>query len=789
MGRVMPDRTDHAPIGRVSVVLLALVAITACSNGTDPAALPPPPIVDLDAEESLTLEAIFADEDYEAERPGRIKWLADGSGYTMLETVEGYDEDDPELDDEGEELPAPKDIVFHDPATGEQRVLVSAAALTPEGAERPLEIDDYRWSEDRSKLLVYTNSQQVWRVKSRGDYWVLDLESELLAQLGGGAEPATLQFAKFSPDGTRVAYVREANIYVEDLSDRSITRLSDRGSDDVINGIMSWAYEEEFSIRDGFRWSPDGTKIAYWQFDTSGVRNFILINNTDELYPTITDIPYPKVGETVSAARIGIVPAGGGATVWADLPGDPRQTYLPRMGWADGSEALIVQQLNRKQDTNRVFYADAGTGDVSIVFVEEELHYIEAVRDVTWFEESDGFLWQSERDGWRHLYRVTLDGQRFTDLTPGEFDVIELEHIDEAGGWLYFLASPEAMEKRDLYRTRLDGSGGMEKITPDRFAGSNGYQISEDGRWAVHSHQTFMQPPQYRLVSLPDHEEAAVLESNQTLIDRLSALRLGDYEFFRVEARDGLPLDGYLMRPPGFDANREYPIIFYVYSEVAGQTVRDAWGGKRHLWHLYMTQRGYLVASVDSRGSRAPRGRAWRKSVYGAIGVLASRDQSDALSAMVERWPWIDDANVGIWGHSGGGSMTLNMLFRYPEQYHAGVSQAPVADQRLYDAIYQERYSGLLDEYAEGYAEASPISHAANLEGELLLVHGTGDDNVHYQGSERLINELVKHNKQFRFMAYPNRTHAISDRRGEGTELHLNTMRAEFFDEFLKAGQ
>ena len=292
-----------------------------------------------------------------------------------------------------------------------------------------------------------------------------------------------------------------------------------------------------------------------------------------------------------------------------------------------------------------------------------------------------------------------------------------------------------------------------------------------------------MQPPQYRLVSLPDHEEHTMLEANQALIDTLAGLSFGDHEFFRVEAQDGLELDGFIMRPPNFDANRTYPIVNYVYGEVAGQTVRDVWGGKRHLWHLYMTQQGFLVASVDNRGTRAPRGRDWRKSVYGAIGVLASRDQSDSQSAMAERWSYIDTDNVGIWGHSGGGSMTLNMLFRYPGQYHAGVSRAPVADQRLYDAIYQERYSGLLEEYAEGYREASPVTHAENLQGELLLIHGTGDDNVHYQGSERLINELVKHNKQFDFMSYPNRTHAI--REGEGTELHMYTMMTRFFTEHL----
>ncbi|MDP5052624.1 MAG: S9 family peptidase, partial [Congregibacter sp.] len=629
-------------------------------------------------------------------------------------------------------------------------------------------VDDYHWSDDHSRLLIYTNSKKVWRVKSRGDYWVLDLQNEALIQLGGDAAPSTLQFAKFSPDASRVAYVREANIFVEDLATQKVTQITERENEDIINGIMSWAYEEEFSIRDGFRWSPDGTRIAYWQFDTSGVRNFTLINNTDALYPTVTEIPYPKVGETISAAKVGTVAATGGLTAWADLPGDPRQMYVPRMDWATTSDKIIVQHLNRRQDRNSVFYADARSGETSPVFVEQAPHYLFDVEDVHWLKQSGDFLWQSERDGWWHVYRATDDGRRFIDLTPGDFDVSSVSHVDEASGWLYFIASPEAMETRYLFRARLDGSGEMQKLTPAEFRGTNSYQISDDGLWAVHTHESFMQPPQYRLVSLPEHREVKILEDNADLIAKLAALNLGEHEFFRVQAQDGLPLDGYLIKPPQFDANRQYPIVFYVYSEVAGQTVRDAWSDKRHLWHLYMAQQGYLIASVDSRGSRAPRGRDWRQSVYGGIGVLASRDQSDALNAMTKRWSFIDKDNVGIWGHSGGGSMTLNMLFRYPDQYKAGVSQAPVTDQRLYDAIYQERYSGLLEEYADAYVESSPITHAENLQGELLLVHGTGDDNVHYQGSERLINELVRLNKPFRFMAYPNRTHSVVDSEGEG---------------------
>ena len=768
-------------LSKTNVAIVLLLGMTACGRSSE---TPPPTVPALAPDERLSLQEVFTEDAYEPDRPGTIKWLSDGSGYTTLETNAAYEGGDPETDDNGDELKLPEDIVFYEPSTLESSVLISAEQLTPSGADRPLLVDDYFWSEDGTKLLIYTNSKKVWREKSRGDYWVLNLDTGSLVQLGGDdAAPSSLMFAKISADGETIAYVRDSNLFVEVLDGGEIRQLTNRPTDDTINGVMSWAYEEEFQIRDGFRWSPDGRHLAYWQFDTSGVRDFALINNTDALYPSITYIPYPKVGETVSAARIGVVSASGGDTVWVNLPGDPRQHYVPRMDWADGSDALFVQQLNRKQDTNTIYYADVRTGEASVGFVEQELHHIDDVFDVTWLDGEDTHLWLSERSGWRHLYRVSREGGEPLNLTPGDFDVVEVVHVDEDLDTVYFIASPERMEQRLLFRASLTDPGSAVQVTPEAYAGSNSYDVSDDGRWAIHTHSTFLKPPQYRLVSLPDHEVHHVLEDNDELREKLAGLAIGEHEFFRVTAQDGLALDGFVMRPPNFSAERRYPIVNYVYGEVAGSTVRDAWGGKRQLWHLYMTQRGFLVASVDNRGTRAPRGRDWRKSVYGAIGVLASRDQSDALKAMAERWPYIDSDRVGIWGHSGGGSMTLNMLFRYPEQYHAGVSRAPVTDQRLYDAIYQERYSGLLEEYAEGYREASPITHARHLEGALLLIHGTGDDNVHYQASERLINELVKHNKQFAFMSYPNRSHSISE--GEGTELHMYTMMTRHFERHL----
>ena len=733
----------------------------------------------------LTLEAIFKDHSYDPIEPGQIRWLEDGSGYTALETIKEYTDVDPERDEEDEIIKWPEDIVFYDPETLDRSILISAGQLTPEDAENALTIDDYLWSEDRSKLLIYTNSVKVWRTKSRGDYWILDVASGDLWQLGGSeAAESTLQFAKFPSDATRVAYVRENNIYVQDLESRNIRHLTTDASETVINGLFDWVYEEEFHVKDGFRWSPDGKKIAYWQLDTSAAQDFMMINNTDGLYPEVTRFPYPKVGEENSAARVGVVSLESGQTVWAKLPGVARDMYIPRMDWANGSSHILVQHVNRKQDTNHVYAMAADSGELTTVLIEQETEFLEVYDDVTWLEEANAFAWISERSGWRHIHRVSADGKTIVDLTPGEFDITKMVAIDEPGGWLYFIASPENITQRYLYRSRLDGSGDMQRVTPQEYSGINSYQVSKQARWAIHTHSSFNQPPQTRLVSLPDHKTRQVVEDNQKLIDKLGGIQWGDYEFFQVKARDGLVLDGFIMRPPEYDPNKKYPIINYVYGEPWGQTAQDKWSGSRHVWHMLMTQRGFIVATVDNRGTRAPRGRAWRRSLYGAVGVLGSRDQSDALKAMSERWSYIDSEHVGVWGHSGGGSMTLNMMFRYPQQYHAGISRAPVPDQRLYDSIYQERYSGLLEDHEDGYREGSPINFASQLEGKLLLIHGTGDDNVHYQGAERLINELVKHNKQFSFMAYPNRSHSLKE--GEGTQLHLHTLMTDYFEEHLK---
>ena len=723
---------------------------------------------------ALTLKQIYQKNEFSSDHIGQIRWLADGSGYTSIENSAAT-----HTDETGKTVSIGKDIVVYDPETLHREVLISAAQLTPSDADKPLTIDNYIWSADRKKLLIYTNSQKVWRSNSRGDYWLLDINNNSLTQLGGKkVATSSLMFAKFSPDATKVAYVVNNNIYVESLANNKIIQLTTDAGNGIINGLFDWVYEEEFTIKDGFRWSPDGKKIAYWQLDTSGSKDFIMINNTDALYPTLTKFPYPKVGETNALAKIGIVHLNDQKTVWTKIPNNSRQMYIPRMNWSGNSEQILIQHVNRKQDTNVLYLSNANNGKVSKIMTEQEATFLDFFDDAKWLDNGKSFIWTSERSGWRHLYRISRDGKSVVNLTDGQFDITAMKAIDEENGWLYFIASPKNVAQRYLYRSKLDGSLLNQRVTSDEFSGFNGYQMSDNGQWAIHTFSSTEQPTQKRLVKVEGHQVKHLLMDNAELSSKLAKINKATTEFFQVSAQDGVVLDGYIMRPANFDPTKKYPIIFYVYGEAWGQTVQDKWRGNAYLWDQMLTQQGYIVASIDNRGTRAPKGKAWRKSIYGAVGVLSSRDQSDALKVMSERWRYIDTDNVAIWGHSGGGSMTLNMLFRYPEQYKVGISLAPVPDQRLYDSIYQERYSGLLADFEEGYKQGSPITHAKNLKGKLLLIHGTGDDNVHYQNAEVVINELIKHNRPFQMMAYPNRSHGIYE--GENTTLHLYNLMTSY---------
>ncbi|TDI75717.1 MAG: S9 family peptidase [Bacteroidetes bacterium] len=724
---------------------------------------------------ALTVDRIFATADFATDRFGPSKWLEDGSGFTTLE--------------QSTSVSGALDIVFNNPADGMTRIMVSAATLipaetTPEGSAAPLSIADYSWSPDGTKLLIFTNTKRVWRQNTRGDYWILNLATNELQQLGGDAPESTLMFAKVSPDGQNAAYVRQNNVYVENLATGVIRSLTSDGSTTIINGTFDWVHEEEFFLRDGFRWSPDSRKIAFWQLDAEGVGEFLMINNTDSLYSFTIPLQYPKAGTTNSSSRIGIVTINTGATIWVKDDDDPRNHYLARMDWANDSEELIIQHLNRLQNTNEVWVANAETGGVRVIMTDRDDAWLDVVDDLFWLDDGKTFTWVSERDGYRHVYLVDRQTGKLSLVTDFSKDVLSIPKIDLQNERLYFISSFDSATERYLYMSPLRG-GEPVRLTPGAFKGWNDYQISSDGAWAIHTHSTFGSPPVINLISLPDHQVVRTLVQNDRVRSAVAELTLGETSFFQVDIGEGVALDGWMIKPSDFDSTKIYPVFFFVYGEPWSQTVTNRWGGAGTLWHYLIAEHGYIVISIDNRGTPGPHGRAWRKMIYGEIGTIAAADQAAALGQISE-WPFIDTDRVGIWGWSGGGSMTLNMLFRYPDLYHVGMSVAPVPDQRFYDTIYQERYMGLPQDNTEGYRLGSPITYADGLKGSLLIVHGTGDDNVHYQGTEALVNKLIEGNKRFDMMSYPNRSHGIYE--GANTSRHLRNLLTRYLNEHLEAG-
>jgi dipeptidyl-peptidase-4 len=750
---------------RIHPALLACVALLAT---TSPANAQVPDSV------RAAVHRIFGTRDFASERFGPARWIEEGAAYTTVEP--------------SPEVRGGMDIVRYETSTGTRTVYVPARQLIPRGDSVALEFDDYAWSADRALLLLFTNTQRVWRQNTRGDYWVLDRGTGALRKLGGDAAPSTLMYAKLSPSGDRVAYVRQGDLYVERLANGGITRLTTGATETLVNGMTDWVYEEEFDLRDAFRWSPDGAHLAYWQFDMSGVGTFLLINDTDSLYPFTIPIQYPKAGTPNSAVRVGVVPAAGGPTTWIAVPGDARDNYIPWMEWA-GPNELLIQRVNRHQNADDVLLADATSGAARTVIPERDSAWVDVPASVPWIGRGAErrLLWTSERDGWRHLYAVLPRDGSVRLLTPGAFDVAGGVRVDEAGGYLYYIASPANPTERYLYRSRLDGKGAAERVTPSAaLAGVHSYSTSPDGRSALHTFSNSDAPPETELIRLPAHQTIRPLVRNVALKAAVAPAISRPAEFFRVPVGDGVSVDGWMIRPRAFDSTRTYPVLVLVYGEPAGQTTINSWGGAADLWHHVIADQGYLVVSFDNQGTPAPRGREWRKIVYRQVGVLSSRQQANAMRALARSRHYVDSTRVAIWGWSGGGSSTLQAMFRYPDVYQVGMAVASVPDEKLYDTIYQERYMGLPQDPGEAYDRASAINFAEGLRGRLLIVHGSGDDNVHYQGDERLANRLVSLAKPFDFMVYPNRSHCICE--GRGTTEHVYQLLTRYLLEHLPAG-
>ena len=694
-----------------------------------------------------------------------LNWTADGLAY--IKYTEGK-------------------LVRVDPKTEAETVLIKADQLTPAGTT-PLKVQSFDYATDKNHLLLFANTAKVWRYNTRGDYWVLNIAANKLTQLGKGLPSQSLMFAKFSPDSKFAAYVSGHNLFVEDVATGQIRKLTADGTRKLINGTFDWVYEEEFGCRDGFRWSPDSRQIAFWQVDATRIRDYYMLNTTDSIYSRVIPVEYPKVGEAPSPVRIGVVNLSGGFIRWMNIAGDPQQHYLPRMEWS-GTNELVVQQLDRKQQESKLIYCNTTNGSSSTFWAENDEAWVDLNADNpagwNWVNKDQDFLWISEKDGWRHIYKISRDGKTVTLLTKGNYDIGAVKAIDEAGNYIYFTASPTNATQLYLYRVRINNpKDEPELISNAMQKGIHDYMISPNAKIARHSFSNHNTAAVTEWITLPDNRPVSAAKSIANNLKTDAAI---DVEYLQVTTEDNVVLDAWINKPQNFNPDKKYPVVFYVYGEPAATTIDDQFGSHNNfLYKGNMSADGYVQVAIDNRGTPSLKGAAWRKAIYRKIGTINIRDMAMGAKKILEK-KYMDKDRVAVWGWSGGGSSTLNLLFNYPDIFKTGIAISAVGNQLFYDNIYQERYMGLPQENREDFINGSPVSHVQGLTGNLLYIHGTGDDNVHYDNAEVLLNELIKYNKQFQFMAYPNRTHSISE--GEGTWQHLSTLYSNFLRKNCEPG-
>ncbi len=712
------------------------------------------------AQQDLTVERIFGNGDFSS-RSVSVRWMPDGRHWSTV---------DRDSLDRGE-------LWRVEAETGTREKLISAAELIPAGSSEPLEIEGHTFSADGRRVLVFTESQQVWRARTQGRYYVFDFPTRRLIPVSD--EDGWQMFAKLSPDARHVAFVRDHDLYVTDLASGEERRLTFDGSETIINGTTDWVYEEELNLRDAFRWSPDGSRIAYWQLDQSPVRMYFLVDVLP-LYPELHGIRYPKAGEANSRVRVGSIELASGETTWFDI-GTEEDIYIPRMEWAASSDEVVIQRLNRHQSQIDLLLGDARTGRTTLLFSDQDEAWLDANDDLHWIDGGQRFTWTSDRDGFSHVYLYDRSGRMLRQLTRGNWDVTAFHGLNEETGRIYFTAAPQSPLTRSVYSAPLDG-GDMIRIAGGR--GVHSARFSPDFGMFTDTYSSIGTPPTTTLRRAADGAEVRVLEDNADLVQKIEILDLREPEFFTVRADDGSSLNAWIIKPRDFDPGRSYPLLLYVYGGPGSQTVRDAWGGSRYLWHQMLVRDGILVASVDNRGTGA-RGREFKKQVYMRLGQLETADQLAAVRQLGDL-PYVDASRIGIWGWSYGGYMALMTSLVGGGQVAAAIAGAPVTSWELYDTIYTERFMRTPRENKEGYSLGAPLSHAEGLEGNLLIIHGMMDDNVHPQNTLKMIYALEAAGKQFDMRLYPGQRHGV---RGRTLSVNLYEMMTGFLHRTLLASE
>jgi len=740
------------------------LALLLASNG--PALLPglTSPTLFAQQKQALSLEEIWGSSKLMPRTVPGFDWMKDGRYYAALDGNE---------------------VVQHDVATGKAvQTLVPAANLRPAGQSAAIKLDGYSFNADEQKLLLSTQTEPIYRHSTKANYFVYDRGSKKLVPLSAGGKQGN---ATFSPDGKRVAFTRDNNIYVVDLATMQEQAVTTNGAfNKIINGSTDWVYEEEFGFAKGFAWSPDSKRLAYYTFDESQVPEYNM-QMWGQLYPQDYRFKYPKAGEKNSVVSISTYELGSGRNTRMDVGAETDQ-YIPRMMWTTAPGLLSIQRLNRLQNKLEILHADAATGQSKVVLTDTNPAYVEINDDLRYLEGGQQFVFTSEQDGYQHLYLYDINGKLIRQVTKGPWEISSIDGFDPKAGVVYYTSTEGSALQRHLYRISLKGTDKVRISEPGN--GIDKVNMSPDCRYFLNDHSAAGVPNVISLREGRTGKLVKVLEDNAALRQTLGQYKLGSFEFFTFKTADGQELNGWMMKPADFDPNKKYPVLMYCYGgpsfgASSTQTVLDNSSGggggfNRYLWNNYLGQQGYIVVSVEGRGSSG-RGAAFRKATYANLGKYEAIDQG-AGAKYLASLPYVDKSRIGLWGWSFGGYLTALALTTQPELFKMGIAVAPVTNWRYYDTVYTERYLKTPQLNPAGYDDNSPVQHAAKLKAKFLLVHGTGDDNVHFQNSVAFSDALIAANKDYQALYYPNRNHGI---RGGNTSLHLYRQMTNFIQQNL----
>ena len=704
-----------------------------------------------EVEKKIELTNIYKTYDLYPEGVHGIRSMNDGEHYTRLE----------------------KDTIFrYKYKTGERvDIIATASEMIPEGAEKAINLRSYKFSDDEQKILIPTESEQIYRHSSRSNYYIWDIKTDKLSAL---SENGKQRLANFSPDGTKVAFVRENNLFIKNLISNIEQQITTDGKfNEIINGTTDWVYEEEFGFTKAFYWSPEGNYIAYYRFDESDVKEF-QFTNYGELYPEEYTYKYPKAGEDNSVVDLYIYSLDNRKIKKIDLGGVTDQ-YIPRIKWTADNNLLAIYRLNRHQNKLEIILNNVATGKQRVLYKEDNKYYIDINDDLTFLPDGSGFLFSSEKSGFNHLYYYGMDGKEISQLTTGDWDIASVNGYSPERKGVFFTAAKSSAINREVLFVSLKGK--IKDIAVK--TGTNGARFSKTFKYFIHTWSDANTPPVYSLCK-GDGKEIRVIQNNEKLRELAKEYNFGEFEFFNFNTAAGINLNGTMVKPPNFDPNKEYPVLMWVYGGPGSQQVANSWGGGR-LWYRMLAQDGIIVACVDNRGTGF-RGEEFKKMTYQQLGKYETEDQIGAAEYL-GALPYVDAKHIAIFGWSYGGYMSTLCLTKGADVFSSAIAVAPVTNWRYYDNIYTERYMRTPQENPNGYDDNSPINHVEKMKGDYLLIHGTADDNVHVQNSIDLATALVNANVDFEMMLYPNSNHGIYT--GRNTRYHLYTKMTNFLLENL----